>query len=568
MQRIVSENTILDKIHMKNSNAYIMDYKNSESLEPALVRLTDEQAWILYERNDRVSSVVNRVVDDCCKAQPKIVPKDITKKVQGRLADRIKEIYAFLENPNSNKESFNDIRQKSIRDMLVFGRGTIEKILNRSRKLVEINAICPKDIRVNADDHGNQPRREAYVQSVPGKKKVFFDLDELIFMVLIPVSGTFYGIKVLDSVSPKIAAEILRNTYNARFFINGAEASGIFSLEGMSAKEIKEFSARWKAEFKGAKNSHKIAFVNVPSGFTKMGVNNKDMEFSEYGKELATSIFAAFHVPPFVMGFVDETTGKLNSKQQYDLYKDGALRPVLTKEAFYYTSEIIEKGFGFTDIAMTFPAIDEIDKETQLKLDTEDVVNGIRTINEVRSSRGLPEVPWGNTPLSILPGGGQVDPTTGRLIPPSGPSKKPEKKPSKKKDFEKFWNSLPIKLEAIIANNKSLPKISLIRMTKKKNFIVNGRSFGLDFYTIPFELKGTEINYCLDEVLDPEFIFSKTDDRFFYMECLLSRVKFEVLSLLYKKDLSVIDKEDVCLILDSVKKEIEDSILFRKVFGK
>ncbi len=61
-----------------------------------------------------------------------------------------------------------------------------------------------------------------------------------------------------------------------------------------------------------------------------MAMTNRDLQFSEYGTELRTKIFAAYNIAP-IMGIVDATTGKLNSGQQVELYKDGALRPTFKK---------------------------------------------------------------------------------------------------------------------------------------------------------------------------------------------------------------------------------------------
>jgi len=93
-------------------------------------------------------------------------------------------------------------------------------------------------------------------------------------------------------------------------------------------------------------------------------------------------------------------------------------------------------GFKYDDIKITFPTIDLTDMQTQATIDREDIGACILTVNEVRARKGLPPVKWGDTPLTT-PGGGQIDPNTGRVIPPSAqgegePSKEPEpKKPSK-----------------------------------------------------------------------------------------------------------------------------------------
>jgi len=158
----VSKIVIVDKT--KSSRGYIEDLNMNNTIQPSIVRLEDEDAWNLYQGNEWVFSTVQRIVKDCVKATPEVVPVDKTIKMSGRLKQRIKEVQNFLENPNNNKESFAEIREKSILNMLIYGRSTIEKVLNpETRELQEIYALSPKNIKIKADIHGNLPAQDAYI---------------------------------------------------------------------------------------------------------------------------------------------------------------------------------------------------------------------------------------------------------------------------------------------------------------------------------------------------------------------------------------------------------------------
>jgi HK97 family phage portal protein len=420
-------------------------------IQPGVVKLEDDDAWNLFKGNEWVFATVNRIVRDCTKANPEVVPSDKTVKMSGRLKQRIKNVQDFLANPNNNKESFSEIREKAILNMLVFGRGIIEKVIDPESRIVqEIYALTPKNLKIKADIHGNIPSKDAYIIDPPLNKAakpnqddknigtIKYDIDELIFMVLNCNTESFYGIKILDIIANSVATDILRAAFNANFFLNGAETSGILSVEGMEKNRLDKFRSDWRAQFRGYKNSHKLAMVNVPVKYIKMAMTNRDLQFSEYGVELRSKIFSAYGMQPFIMGIVDGTSGKLNSSQQVESYKDGAIRPILNKESFYYTQEIVNMGFKYNDVKIVFPTIDLADMQTQAAIDREDVTACVLTVNEVRARRGLPPVKWGETPLTT-PGGGQIDPNTGRVIPPSeqtGAGEKPKEKPTPKKMTE------------------------------------------------------------------------------------------------------------------------------------
>jgi HK97 family phage portal protein len=457
------------KIAVKNftkaSAAYLDDFSVGETLYPALIRLTDKDCWQLYKGNDWITATVNRIVTDCVKVQPKVLPKDDGSKISGRLQKRILEVQNFLDAPNPNKEAFFEIREKTIRDLLIIGRGCIEKVLSPARKVKEIYSTSPEYIKIQADQHGTLPDKKTYILRHWRKDSVptYFDIDQLIYMTHMPISKSAYGIRILDAIANTVAADILRATYNANFFLNGAEAAGIIGLEGMNNKELKKFQNYWRENFRGAKNAHKTAAVNVPVKYVRMAITNRDLEFNEYGKELRMRIFAAYGMLPFVLGLIDENTGKLNSDQQMQIYKDGALKPILMKESYYYTNEIVRMGFGYDDIQICFPSIDLLDFQNQSNVDRQDAASGITTINEIRTQRGKGHVPWGDTPISVMPGGGQVDPRTGKLIPPSqnqngkgkntATAKKPAaKKPTAKEVLNLLYKITKIKVNAIVKN--------------------------------------------------------------------------------------------------------------------
>jgi hypothetical protein len=246
-----------------------------------------------------------------------------------------------------------------------------------------------------------------------------FDKDEVIFQVLIPVVGSLYGLKPLDSLANAVASDILRAAYNGNFFVNGSEATGIVSIEDGNRNDVKKFEEIWKSRFKGARNSHKMAVVNKKINWVRMALTNQDMQFQEYGIELRDKIFSVFGMQSIIMGVASTGSAQIREKQEaIDCYKSGALKPVLDIEAEAYTREIVNDGFGYEDIKISFEELDKLDLESQSRIDKQDLDSAVVTINEVRASRQLPPVKWGDTPVIVVPGGGQIDPDTGRLIPP------------------------------------------------------------------------------------------------------------------------------------------------------
>ena len=557
------------KVMQKQATGFIDDWRSGDYLEPSLVRINDEDAFLFYERNDWISATINRIVDDCVKVTPRIIPKDKNAKISGRLKERIRIIKDFLDDPNKNKESFSDIREKVIKDLLIYGRSAIEKILLGNRRLVEIYVQNPVGLKVNADEHGNLREIDTYILIKDRKKEVKWNIDEMIFMVLKPTSKSVYGIKIMDSIVNTVATDILRATYNSKYFVNGANVDGILSLKEMHKKELKKFQDTWKSSFKGAKNAHKLAIVNVPIEFIKMTLTNQDMEFTEYGRELRTKIFAGFGMQPFVMGIIDQNTGKLNSGEQTEIYKNAALRPILRKEEYYYTNEIIKMGFGFKDIRFDFGEIDLVDVTAQTDIDVKDAQAGIRVINEIRAKRGLELVPWGNTPLSMAPGGGQVDPNTGRVLPPSQQGEeKPTKDPNSSKKPTKnylisFAKSAKIKLKMALDMEIDFNRnVKIEELKKPIKIFVNSKVFSVNCYTVPVVLKHSKIYNFLENALDPSFVFdSEPDCRHAYFKTIASRIIFMFFNHLINRNI-----DNLFFEIDKIIYEEIETDFYREIF--
>ena len=426
----------------KVSSGFIEEYQNSGYYQPELITLDADTAYKLYRHNEIVNGVVNHIMLDVVKQKPKIVMVDQSKEMQPKHKAIIEKVQKTLMKPNPNKEPFMNIRKKFVKDLLVAGVGAQELVREkRSRMLEEVYALKASNVTVSSDKHGNLKDKKTYKLKSPNSGDVvYYDKDEVLYATFRPVSGMLYGEKPLDALANTVASDILRAAYNTNFFVNGAESSGVLSLKDMNKRELEKFRQHWSKNHKGSGNAHKMIAVNVPIEWIRMAVTNRDMEFSEYGKELKEKIYSVYGMQPIVMGSVTSTTGKLNSQEQIELYKDNAIRPILELEAYHYTLEYLWEGYDAEDLKFAFEGIDLADIVTQAEIDRSDINSGILTINEVRSRRGLNPVPWGDTPVTTMPGGGQIDPETGKLVSPSDKedSNKPNKNDEEDEEDEKY----------------------------------------------------------------------------------------------------------------------------------
>ena len=417
-------------------------------VQPAVVKLSDEQKQEFFVGSEWLSAIINRIVADATKARPVVMSKDPSAKVYPEQRKRINRINDFLDDPNGWEQSFTELRKAFLTDKLVFGHCAYERVSDNGR-LKELYSLPAKNLKLHTDERGNLGSPAYSQETTRLGKPVEFEKDEVIHSVFRPYSGSRYGISPLDNLANSVASDILLAAYNSNFFINNGEAAGVLSLTGMSPKELKKFRTYWRENFKGVDKSHGISVVNVPVDWIRMAVSNRDMQFHEYGLVLLMKMMSVYFMQPAVMGIsLPGHTGATSENTQMQIYKDAAIIPLLNDEAELYTRYIIKQGFGFDDLMFGFTHVDRMDSKIQAETDDIYLKNGTRVVNDICRQQGWPEKEWGDYPFSIQPGGSQIAPG-GALTPPSQQpvgNKKPVPKKSIQSELCELSTLISVKL--------------------------------------------------------------------------------------------------------------------------
>ena len=110
-----------------------------------------------------VEMCISAIIDEMSAIEWDIVPKDgieLTDQIQKQI-DHVK---SFFDNPNTNKESFEEIRRKYIRDILEVDAGVINKVFNIQKEMVEMVARDGATFTKNPDIFGMMTDRDDIIQ--------------------------------------------------------------------------------------------------------------------------------------------------------------------------------------------------------------------------------------------------------------------------------------------------------------------------------------------------------------------------------------------------------------------
>ena len=86
-----------------------------------------------------VEMCISATIDEACAVPWDVVIKE-GKEDSPKAQEHVDHIKAFYDNPNTNKESFEEIRRKYLRDILEIDSGVLNKLFNMKEEMVEMVA--------------------------------------------------------------------------------------------------------------------------------------------------------------------------------------------------------------------------------------------------------------------------------------------------------------------------------------------------------------------------------------------------------------------------------------------
>ena len=384
-----------------------------------------------------VEMCISTIVDEICAVPWDIVAKE-GKEDSPTLEAHIEIVKNFYENPNTNKESFEEIRRKYIRDILEIDAGVINKIFNVGGQMVEMVARDGATFTKNPDEYGmftdrkdlipeslilqdnKQPTSEmgsigfltstvakedaAYFQYgwISGARPVPFGKKEILWFERNPRTDNLYGRSPVQNLADTIQTLIYAIEHNLSYFNDNSIPQGVLGLEGSDAEEIASFKTQWEQQQKEKdsagnwkKKFHNLPVVGKVPTFTPLQLSNADLELLEGQKWWAKMVWASFGVTSVELGYTEDSKGLANQIVQSNVFKKRSINPLLRIEEYKHNHEIISE-FEFDDVEFKFLLFDVEEETKKAQLYQAQLSAGYKSVNEIRLAEGLDEVEWGD----------------------------------------------------------------------------------------------------------------------------------------------------------------------------
>jgi len=329
-----------------------------------------------------VEMCISTIVDEASAVPWDIVVKEGIDPTPAHEKE-IEHVKSFYENPNTNKESFDELRRKYIRDILEVDAGVLIKMFNLKEEMVEMMARDGATFTKNPDIFGRIVDREdiifdsnitmpgnkearlmepgwitaadarekaAYFQYgwISGARPVPFGKKEIVWMERNPRTDNIYGRSPIEVLAQSIQTLLYAIEHNLEYFSDNAIPKGIIGLDGADTESIKAFKDQWEEQqrTKDSAGNWKHKFHHVPivgkiPVFTRLQFTNAELELIESQKWWAKMVWACFGVTATELGYTEDAKGLSNQIVQSNVFRKRAINPILKIEAYKHNHEII-----------------------------------------------------------------------------------------------------------------------------------------------------------------------------------------------------------------------------------
>lgn len=200
--------------------------------------------------------------------------------------------------------NFRNLITSIVRDVLVSWNAYIVKLRNESWKLIWLETVDPRTIRVRATPTGEIT---GYEQNINGKVVYRYEASDVVncFDESDPDNQLFW-LSVLESLLYETLADQESAISNYYYFKNNAMPSRLLiAKEWASQTELETTVDSLRKNFAGWKNKHKIGIVQGIEKIEQIQDSMADMQFLALRTFTTERVCVAFDVPKIILWYTD-----------------------------------------------------------------------------------------------------------------------------------------------------------------------------------------------------------------------------------------------------------------------
>jgi HK97 family phage portal protein len=335
---------------------------------------------------------INCIKDKIACMEWRIVPRPgASSENAGDRTDRIAALTRSFETPNET-DSFRTLIEQIIEDTLVGGFGAAE-IETTGDGLVPVK-LYPVDgatIQVNAlwDGDAAAPRYAQRTDRIGKDQVISLRDDQLMYVRLNPRSHTVFGLGKVEVAFESITQFLQAHRYAGRLASNSVVQYALWMSE-RTPEQHERLIRWWQDEVEGTGRVPVMSSPEKPEVLRFAGGTDADLRL-QWQQFLLTMIANAFDLPAMLLG-VSQDVNRSTAQEFANEAFQSAVVPLAKLIAEHLTRDVIAKRLGWNDLRFVWNELDSRDESVEVTMQLDLLREGVLTVDEVRSMRGLPSL--------------------------------------------------------------------------------------------------------------------------------------------------------------------------------
>ena len=304
-------------------------------------------------------------------------------------------LYDLVTKPNPYNDWYAFI-EKLITFLMVAGNAYVIKERSRGDSVTALYLLRPDRVTIVAGDYG----AESYVYTV-GNKEYGIEARDMCHLALPNPAGDLYGLSPLQVAARTVNLDLNMTDFAKVYFQNAGVPSGLLKLKKRlsSQEEASIIRSRWRSQFGGVNNFHRVAILDEDAEYQPMSNSPKDMELAGLHNLTESRICAVFGVPPILIGAnvgLQRSTFS-NYREARLAFHSETLEPMVTRVVRYFNRNLFDEYTGNESLSVDWAEMRSVldDQAATTTRINSLFTGGVLTLNEARESLGYDAVDGG-----------------------------------------------------------------------------------------------------------------------------------------------------------------------------
>jgi HK97 family phage portal protein len=298
-------------------------------------------------------------------------------------------LYDLTSNPNPYNDWYSFI-ERLVTFLMVAGNAYVLKERAKSGQVSGMYLLRPDRVVIVPGDYG----AASFIYDVGGRKYTI-DPKDMCHLALPNPAGDIYGLSPLEVLARNVNLDLNMTDFAKVYFQNAGVPSGLLKIKKRlsSQDEATTIRARWRSQFGGVNNFHRIAILDDDAEYQPMANTPKDMALNDLHNLTESRICAVLGVPPILVGAnvgLQRSTFS-NYREARLAFHSETLEPLVTRILRYFNRNLFDEYTGNESLSVDWTAMRSVldDQAANTTRINTLFAGGVITLNEARTSLGF-----------------------------------------------------------------------------------------------------------------------------------------------------------------------------------